>query len=194
MTQSVLFDVLPKPGHVDQYFSMAAHLKPIVEKNPGFLSVERFANLQKPNWYLSFSCWKNEESLAQWRCQPDHNGAQVCGRNQVFDDYRLRVSAKKQIQELVESRSRELILLLIGQLDAVQEVASSSTLSQHQSKAYQGVLNPKRGLSIYEFAPNASIDDDLFCMKDSESIEIHWFSVVRDYGMFNRAEAPTQFA
>lgn len=194
MTQSVLFDVLPKPGHVDQYFSMAAHLKPIVEKNPGFLSVERFANLQKPNWYLSFSCWKNEESLAQWRCQPDHNGAQVCGRNQVFDDYRLRVSAKKQIQELVESRSRELILLLIGQLDAVQELASLSTLSQHQSKAYQGVLNPKRGLSIYEFAPNASIDDDLFRMKDSESIEIHWFSVVRDYGMFNRAEAPTQFA
>ena len=45
--QSVLFDVLPKPGHVEQYFSMAAHLKPIVEQNPGFISVERFANLQK---------------------------------------------------------------------------------------------------------------------------------------------------
>lgn len=194
MTQSVLFDVLPKPGHVDQYFSMAAHLKPIVEKNPGFLSVERFANLQKPNWYLSFSCWKNEESLAQWRCQPDHNGAQVCGRNQVFDDYRLRVSAKKQISELVELRSRELILLLIGQLDDIQAVACSSTLSQHQSKVYQGVINPQRGLSIYEFAPNVSIDDDFFCMKESESIETHWFGVVRDYGMFNRAEAPTQFA
>ena len=39
--QSVLFDVLPKPGHVEQYFSMAAHLKPIVEQNPGFISVER---------------------------------------------------------------------------------------------------------------------------------------------------------
>jgi heme-degrading monooxygenase HmoA len=45
MTQAVLFDVLPKPGHVDQYFEMAAQLKPIVQQNPGFLSVERFANL-----------------------------------------------------------------------------------------------------------------------------------------------------
>jgi heme-degrading monooxygenase HmoA len=39
MTQAVLFDVLPKPGHVDQYFEMAAQLKPIVQQNPGFLSV-----------------------------------------------------------------------------------------------------------------------------------------------------------
>ena len=32
MTQAVLFDVLPKPGHVDQYFEMAAQLKPICNK------------------------------------------------------------------------------------------------------------------------------------------------------------------
>ena len=115
MTQAVLFDVLPKPGHVDQYFEMAAQLKPIVQQNPGFLSVERFANLQKPDWYLSFSCWKDEESLAQWRCQPDHNGAQVCGRHQVFDDYRLRVSAAKVNEELSSPQSRELVLLLIGE-------------------------------------------------------------------------------
>jgi len=36
MTQAVLFDVLPKPGHVDQYFEMATQLKPIVQQNPGF--------------------------------------------------------------------------------------------------------------------------------------------------------------
>ena len=50
--QSVLFDVLPKPGHVEEYFSMAAQLKPIVEQNPGFISVERFANLQNHDWYF----------------------------------------------------------------------------------------------------------------------------------------------
>jgi len=154
MTQAVLFDVLPKPGHVDQYFEMAAQLKPIVQQNPGFLSVERFANLQKPDWYLSFSCWKDEESLAQWRCQPDHNGAQVCGRHQVFDDYRLRVSAAKANEELSSPQSRELVLLLIGEYEAIQKSLQKGVLGEQAAKSYQGVLDPKRGLSVCEFSPN----------------------------------------
>ena len=42
MTYSVFFDVLPKKGFADAYFGMASGLKPLVEKNPGFISVERF--------------------------------------------------------------------------------------------------------------------------------------------------------
>lgn len=192
--QSVLFDVLPKSGHVEQYFSMAAHLKPIVEQNPGFISVERFANLQKKDWYLSFSCWKNEESLAQWRCQPDHNGAQVCGRNKVFDDYRLRVSTIKEEKTLNEEKNRERILLLIGQFDEVQVTLTNSPLSDFKNKSYQGVLDPKRGISIIEFSPNTSIDVDLMRLPVPDSVKLFWFGVLRDYGMFDRAEAPTQFA
>ena len=56
--QSVLFDVLPKPGHVEEYFSMAAQLKPIVEQNPGFISVERFANLQNHDCIYRFHVGK----------------------------------------------------------------------------------------------------------------------------------------
>ncbi len=194
MTQAVLFDVLPKPGHVDQYFEMAAQLKPIVQQNPGFLSVERFANLQKPDWYLSFSCWKDEESLAQWRCQPDHNGAQVCARHQVFKDYRLRVSSTKEKNKLSTSYSRELILLLIGGYEAVQNALQQEPLRNQKHKSYQGVLDPKRGLSVCEFPPNVLPHPDLMNLNDTESIDIHWFGVLRDYGMFDRAEAPTQFA
>lgn len=192
--QSVLFDVLPKPGHVEQYFSMAAHLKPIVEQNPGFISVERFANLQNKGWYLSFSCWKNEESLAQWRCQPDHNGAQVCGRNKVFDDYRLRVSTVKKEETLNDKTIRERILLLIGQFDEVQVTLTNSLLSDFKNKSYQGVLDPKRGISIIEFSSNASIDVDLIRLPVPDSVKLFWFEVLRDYGMFDRAEAPAQFA
>lgn len=192
--QSVLFDVLPKPGHVEQYFSMAAHLKPIVEQNPGFISVERFANLQKKDWYLSFSCWKNEQSLAQWRCQPDHNGAQVCGRNKVFDDYRLRVSTVKEEKTLNVEIIRERILLLIGQFDEVQVTLTNSPLSDFNNQSYQGILDPKRGISIIEFSPNTLVDNKLMHLSAPDSVKLFWFGVLRDYGMFDRAEAPTQFA
>lgn len=192
--QSVLFDVLPKAGHVDEYFSMAAHLKSIVEQNPGFISVERFANLQKRDWYLSFSCWKDEESLAQWRCQPDHNGAQVCGRNKVFDDYRLRVSASKEEGQISESPNREQILLLIGRFDEVQTILTQVPLRDFANKSYRGVLDPNRGISIIEFSPNTSIDRRLIQLSVADSIKLFWFMVQRDYGMFDRAEAPAQFA
>lgn len=192
--QSVLFDVLPKSGHVEQYFSMAAHLRPMVEQNPGFISVERFMNLQNQDWYLSFSCWKDEESLAQWRCQPDHNGAQVCGRNQVFDDYRLRVSATKNKQHLTDKTIRERILLFIGQFNEIQAILSQSPFVRFDSKSYQGVLDAKRGISIIEFPPDQMINEELTHLSSSDPVELIWFEVVRDYGMFNRAEAPTQFA
>ena len=194
MTQAVLFDVLPKPGYVDQYFEMAAQLKPIVQQNTGFLSVERFANLQKPNWYLSFSCWKDEKSLSQWRCQPDHNGAQICGRNQVFDDYRLRVCAFKIKKELSIPYSRELILLLIGDNEAVQGALQQRLLREQIQKSYQGVLDPKRGLAVCEFSPDKFPHLELLNLFDIESVDAHWFGVLRDYGMFDRAEAPSEFA
>lgn len=192
--QSVLFDVLPKSGQVERYFSMAAHLKPVVAQNAGFLSVERFANLQKQDWYLSFSCWKDEESLAQWRCQPDHNGAQVCGRNQVFNDYRLRVSELKNDNQLLRKILREWILLLIGQFDEVQAMLCQAPLTRLRSKSYQGVLDTKRGISIIEFAPDVTIDEELFQLPIPDSVNLFWFEVVRDYGMFDRLEAPTQFS
>ena len=79
MTYAVFFDVLPKKGFTDAYFGMAAGLKPIVEKNPGFISVERFENLGQAGWYLSYSQWIDEHALSSWRCQHDHHEAQVCG-------------------------------------------------------------------------------------------------------------------
>lgn len=192
--QSVLFDVLPKPGQVERYFSMAAQLKPIVEQNAGFLSVERFANLEKHDWYLSFSCWRDEESLAQWRCQPDHNGAQVCGRSQVFDDYRLRVSKAQSDNQLQEKTIRERIMFLIGQFDEVQAMLCQTPLTRFKSKSYQGVLDTKRGISIIEFASDTTIDEELIQIPIPDAVKLIWFEVIRDYGMFDRLEAPTQFS
>jgi hypothetical protein len=47
---------------------------------------------------------------------------------------------------------------------------------------------------VCEFSPNTHPHPELLKLQDTEAIDIHWFGVLRDYGMFDRAEAPTQFA
>jgi hypothetical protein len=85
-------------------------------------------------------------------------------------------------------------LLLIGHFDDVQAVLGQNPLDKLPSKSYQGVLDAKRGLSIIEFPADSTPCNDLHTLAITKSINALWFGVIRDYGMFDRVEAPTQFA
>jgi hypothetical protein len=98
------------------------------------------------------------------------------------------------MKSLAAPQSRELVLLLIGEYEAIQKSLQKGVLGEQAAKSYQGVLDPKRGLSVCEFSPNTPPHSELLTLQDTETIDIHWFGVLRDYGMFDRAEAPTQFA
>lgn len=99
---AVLFEVQLKAYEVDAYFDLAASLKSRLLSMPGFISVERFQSLSetnqgefdgaKPAKILSLSFWQDEESVKNWREQTQHNHAQQLGREQIFDDYRIRVA------------------------------------------------------------------------------------------------------
>lgn len=189
MVQAVFFDVLPKEGLVDTYFNLALGLRPIVEKNPGFIAVERFENLQKNGWYLSFSQWRDELALAQWRCQPDHYGAQVCGRSLVLQDYRLRVATQQnRTPNLAGALVHEKLAILIGDFMAIKGALQVAVGKGKEGQLFRGVIDQQRGIGMVnqistqlEFIPNPQF-------------EIRYFEVCRDYGMFDRAEAPQQFA
>lgn len=192
MKMAVFFDVLPKSGFVDAYFAMALGLRSIAEKNAGFISVERFKNLQRPDWYLSFSNWGDEESLASWRCQPDHSSAQVCGRNLILEDYRLRVASEIPNPSIpMESGKAELIMAYVGNFEAIKNSLSKNTMPMSVPRYFQGVINPERGIALAECGINQSIplEND----GESDLYDVRCFSVVRDYGMYDRAQAPQQF-
>lgn len=192
MKMAVFFDVLPKSGFVDTYFAMALGLRSIAEKNTGFVSVERFKNLQRPDWYLSFSNWGDEESLTNWRCQPDHASAQVCGRSLILEDYRLRVASELPNRSATaELGKAELVTAYVGNFEAIKNALSSNTPSNASPKYFQGVINPERGIALAE----CSADQAIQLNNDSKSdlFDVCCFSVVRDYGMFDRAQAPQQF-
>jgi heme-degrading monooxygenase HmoA len=88
---AVIFEVWPAAGRADDYFSMAAALRPELERVDGFISIERFQSLATPGKYLSVSFWRDEEAVRTWRNDDGHRQAQA-GRSGVFADYRLRVA------------------------------------------------------------------------------------------------------
>jgi heme-degrading monooxygenase HmoA len=87
----LFFEVTPRPGHEQAYFDIAAGLRPELDRNPGFLFIDRFKSLATPRLVLSHSHWRDEASLAGWRTHAKHHAAQLAGRQRHFEDYRLRI-------------------------------------------------------------------------------------------------------
>ncbi|MBU6503056.1 MAG: antibiotic biosynthesis monooxygenase [Burkholderiales bacterium] len=89
---AVIFEVEPSAQGYDAYLEHAARLRPLLEQIDGFISVERFRSLSKPNKLVSLSFWRDEASVRAWREQAGHRATQAAGRAGIFDDYRLRVA------------------------------------------------------------------------------------------------------
>jgi len=89
---AVIFEVRPKAGKMRQYLDIAASLRPLLEQVDGFISVERFQSLTDDGKILSLSFFRDEAAVAEWRKLEKHRAAQAAGRNEVFEDYRLRVA------------------------------------------------------------------------------------------------------
>jgi hypothetical protein len=45
----------------------------------------------RPGWILSHSTWRDEKSVVRWRTVAKHHETQQRGRDEVFQDYHLRV-------------------------------------------------------------------------------------------------------
>jgi len=82
----------PEKERAQEYFDLAAELRPELEKIDGFISVERFTSMNNEGKYLSVSFWRDENALNQWREHLGHRDAQEKGLNNIFQNYRIRVA------------------------------------------------------------------------------------------------------
>jgi heme-degrading monooxygenase HmoA len=89
---AVIFEVEPADGRLEDYLAVAAKMRPLLERQDGFISVERFQSLTNPAKLLSLSFWRDEEAVRNWRCLGAHRDAQKTGREGMFAGYRLRVA------------------------------------------------------------------------------------------------------
>lgn len=89
---AVLFEIYSSVGCEDEYLTIAADLRPLLDEIDGVISIERFRSLNDPTKILSLSFFRDEAAVERWRSLGMHRRAQVADRTNVFSDYRLRIS------------------------------------------------------------------------------------------------------
>ena len=213
---AVMFEVNPKPEQWDSYLGYARLLRPELERIDGFLDNERFSSLHRQGWLLSLSIWRDEEAVIRWRTSARHHEIQQKGRFEVFRDYHLRVGeiiADNQLpadQSLREQRFDEtaaaakLVALTEGAPDGLPPEPDATTVAARlgapDQTAEQGLVGWEVFESIYQpgkYILLASWRDAAAAAGSpvpvAANIRHRRIRVIRDYGMFDRTEAPQYY-
>ena len=214
---AVVFEVQPKPECRDMYLELAKHLKPLLERIAGFVDNERFASQRTEGRVLSLSTWRDEKALVRWRTHGEHHHVQEQGRFQVFADYHLRVGeiasdtreraiSGNRADATEAGRAKVLTITELTPADGdAQRISAASldgTLGLASSTA--GLVDHETFASIYtpgkllllaswtdERAARAFTPRADAAAKDFRHRRI---TVIRDYGMRDRREAPQYYA
>ena len=88
----VVFQVTMREGRTQDYFDLAAELRPELEQIDGFISVERFESVAEPGKYVSLSFWRDAAAIETWRTQRRHRAAQERGKREIFRNFRISVA------------------------------------------------------------------------------------------------------
>jgi heme-degrading monooxygenase HmoA len=211
---SVIFEVLPKSGRLEEYLSLAAHLKPKLERVDGFVDNERFESRRRAGWILSHSTWRDEKSVVRWRTTREHHLVQEKGRNEILGDYHLRVgdvtadTDGPRVAPIREMRFDETEIGL-AKLVTLTEVTPQlgTTFAPSDLPAAVGLAAAQAGIvdhDVFASIYNAGKLAVLVSWKDAANGN-SWFPfkpagitglrhrrirIVRDYAMFDRREAP----
>lgn len=213
---AVIFEVNPRPEQWDTYLGYAKSLRSELERIDGFIDNERFSSLRRKGWLLSLSIWRDEKAVIRWRTSARHHEVQERGRAEVFSDYHLRVGeiiADNQLpagQSLREERFDETVAAaklvalreavppgLPRQPDAATVAArlGGPDMAAHGGlidwDAFESITQPGKYILLTSWRNSAEAED--LSVQSRENMRLRRIRVIRDYGMFERAEAPQYF-
>jgi heme-degrading monooxygenase HmoA len=216
---SVIFEVLPNQASWNDYLDNAKMLRPELEKIDGFVDNIRYKSLRRDGWILSLSNWRDEKSLVRWRTQMRHHEVQQKGRDEILNDYHLRVgeiTADDQLpagyalteQRLDETEVGEGIAITL--INAARPAGLRET-SDPDELAKQLGLNPWMAASVsWDIFDAVLTPGDLILLmswKDDSAARaydgalapngtqrVRRVRIVRDYGKYDRREAPQYYA
>jgi heme-degrading monooxygenase HmoA len=213
-THAVIFEVHPSKEGRDEYLATARALRPLLDEIDGFVSIERFESSLRQGWILSLSLWADEAAIAAWRSRERHHAAQEKGRSGVFEDYRLRVSHALfdsgiglDRQPPHPSAYNDPSRRKIGYLGLV-EIAGEPPAAMapmlrpgpaiRAAEAYRSLTNAKKAAYLVDLVDWNAAQSWRARMERAHSSQIagtqqyrfRILEVLRDYGMFDRAQAP----
>jgi len=215
---SVLFEVHPKSDQLDTYLGFGKMLRPDLERVDGFIDNIRYRSLTRAGWILSLSGWRDEKAVVRWRTQAKHHAVQEKGRSEVFLDYHLRVgevtrdTCPPDGHALHEQRLDETqagAATTVSLIDARQPAAWVKETKPEKIAAWLGLDPSAAGLVAWDVFDAVLTPGDIVLLVSwrdrlaAEAFEnavtlrdgarLRRIRVVRDYGMFDRREAPQYY-
>jgi heme-degrading monooxygenase HmoA len=215
---SVLFEVHPKSDQWEAYLRYAKLLKPELEQMEGFVDNIRYRSLTHEGWILSLSGWRDEKALVRWRTRAKHHEVQERGRFEVFLDYHLRVGQITRDTKLAEGyvlHEQRLDETETGDgttvtlIDAKRppewvkkarpdDVAKWLGLAPNASglvawDVFDAVLTPGDIILLVSWRDEAAAEAFEGTVSLHDGARLRRVRVVRDYGMFDRREAPQYY-
>jgi heme-degrading monooxygenase HmoA len=217
---AVIFLVEPKTERWNDYLDLAKFLKPKLEAVDGFIDNERFASLRTRGRLLSLSTWRDEKAVVRWRTCGEHHDVQEKGRFEIFSDYRLRVGEITHDTQppagmtIAESRrdETEVADAKVATITELTSEAGSDSAATADTLPGRLALDDQRdGLvdieafeSIYSRGKLLLLGlwrnaDAANAWKPAHptgagTLRHRQVRIIRDYGMFDRREAPQYYA
>lgn len=214
---SVIFEVHPKSDQWDAYLGYAKLLRPELERVEGFVDNIRYRSLTREGWLVSLSGWRDEKALVRWRTKAGHHDVQEKGRAQILQDYHLRVGQLTRDtrlpdgqalheQRLDETETGTPAVTLIDAKRPVDWVAKSRP---EDIAKWLGLAPDRPGLVGWDVFDAVLTPGDIILLmswRDQGAVEafeagaalpdgarLRRVRIVRDYGMFDRREAPQYY-
>jgi heme-degrading monooxygenase HmoA len=215
---SVIFEVHPKTEQWDVYLGNAKMLRPELEQVDGFVDNIRYRSLTRQGWILSLSGWRDEKSVVRWRTRMRHHEVQAKGRSEILLDYHLRVGQLTQDTRLPggyalhEQRLDETEVgagTTVTLIDAKRPPEWVKAVSSEDVAKWLGLAPNASGLVAWDVFDAVLVPGDIILLmswRDHSTAEafegkvslqdgarLRRVRVVRDYGMFDRREAPQYY-
>jgi heme-degrading monooxygenase HmoA len=216
---AVIFEVEPKPERRAEYLELAGLLKPALEKIDGFLEVERFASSDNKDRVLSLSLWRDEKAVIRWRTLGAHHDVQAKGRSEVFRDYHLRVGeitfdtnlppgaalARHRLDETETGSAKFVTISEVrpteakgpgeanGDILGAFGVPDPGTAGLIGRELFESIYNPGKLSLLASWRDESAAANWKPRAVTGTDIRHRCVRVIRDYGMFDRREAPQYY-
>jgi heme-degrading monooxygenase HmoA len=215
---SVIFEVNPKDGQYDHYLGHGKMLRPELEKIDGFVDNIRYRSLTRDGWLLSLSGWRDEKAVVRWRISTNHHNVQDQGRSGILSDYHLRVGQVTRDTEvpagyaLQEQRLDETVAgegTTVSLITAKRPAHLAESADANECATFLGLDRDAKGLLAWDVFDAVLTSGDLILLiswRDRAAAErfekavplkhgarLRRVRIIRDYGMFDRREAPQYY-
>lgn len=215
---SAMLEVLPIPEQFDAYLGMAKMLRPELDKIDGFIDNNRYASLTRKGWLLSLSSWRDEKALIRWRSQETHHKIMQAARDRVFSDYRLSIGQvvrdnqipagqvlREQRLDVTEAGKGTSVTLHDGKFTpewlketSAEDVAKALGVDTNAPglvswDVFDALLAPGDVIAVVTWRDEATAEAFERNAALEQASRRRNVRIIRQYGMFDRREAPQFF-